>query len=290
MILSAQITDFINYLQVDQKVSPLTIKNYKYYLRRFLEHAGEIDANNIDLETIRKFRLYLTSYADSKTKKPLKKNTQNYFMIAIRAFLKYLSKNNDATLPFEKVELAKNEVKSLKILDNAQILQLLEAPDTTKISGVRDRCILETLFSTGMKVSELALLNRDSISLLNSYSVKIIGRERKQRIVAISQSAINWLDKYLTIRKDAFKPLFIRFQGVIDINNDGEAMRLTTRSIERVVEKYVKKLAFGVKATPQTLRHSFATELLISGRDIKSVQEILGHQHVSTTQAYKPIF
>lgn len=290
MILSAQITDFINYLRVDQKASPLTIKNYKHYLKRFLEYAGEIEAKNIDLETIGKYRLYLTSYQDPKTKKPLKKNTQNYFMIAIRALLKYLSKKDQTTLPFERVELGKNEARSLKILDNTQLVQLLQAPDTTKINGIRDRCILETLFSTGIRVSELAMLNRDSIFPVNSYSVRIIGKSGKSRMVRISQSAINWLDRYLTIRKDTFKPLFIRFQGVVDITNDGEAMRLTTRSIERIVEKYVKKSALAVKATPQTLRHSFAIDLLISGTDIKTVQEMLGHSHISTTQAYQPEF
>src|ERR1035437_535365 len=133
MILSAQITDFINYLQIDQKASPLTIKNYKHYLKRFLEYTGEIESKNIDLETIIKYRLYLTHYSDPKTKKLLKKNTQNYFMIAIRAFLKYLSKKDETTLSFEKVELVKNEPRSLKVLDNAQVFQLLEAPDTTKI-------------------------------------------------------------------------------------------------------------------------------------------------------------
>lgn len=287
MILSAQITDFINYLEVDQKASPLTIKNYKHYLKRFFEYSGEIESKNIDLETITKYRLYLTCYIDAKTKKPLKKNTQNYFMIAIRAFLKYLSKIDDTTLSYEKVELEKNDPARLIVLDGTQLVQLLEAPDTSKLSGIRDRCILEILFSTGIRVSELVLLNRDSVSLINSYSVRIVGKEGKRRIVAIPQSAINWLDKYLTIRKDTFMPLFIRFQGVIDISNNGFAMRLTTRSIERIVEKYVKKLSLTVKATPQTLRHSFAKDLLIKGTDIHSVQIMLGHSNISTTQLYR---
>lgn len=285
MILSAQITDFINYLQVDQKASSLTIKNYKHYLKRFLEYAGEIESKNIDLETIRKYRLYLTRYYDPRTNKPLKKNTQNYFMIAIRAFLKYLSKKDESTLPFEKVELEGSEPRPLKVLDDVQLRQLLEAPDSSRLSGLRDRAILETLFSTGLRVSELTSLNCETINL-QSKEFGVVGKGGKERAVFLSDNACQFLEQYLKARKDTFKPLFIRFQGKIDPADEGESMRLTSRSIERIVEKYVKTLGLSTKATPHTLRHGFATDLLINGVDIRSVQEILGHANISTTQIY----
>jgi len=161
----------------------------------------------------------------------------------------------------------------------------LDAPDVTKKDGIRDRAILETLFSTGLRVSELASLNRDTINL-NRKEFGIIGKGGKERVVFISDSAADWLQKYLDVRKDSFKPLFIRFQGRIDPSDNGQSMRLSPRSIERTVEKYVKNLGFAVKATPHTLRHSFATDLLINGADIRSVQEMLGHSNISTTQIY----
>ena len=231
MTLSVLITDFLEYLELERNTAQLTIKNYDHYLKRFLDFAGDIDPKDIDLNLVRKYRLHLS-------KKPLKKVTQNYFLIALRSFLRYLAKVNVETLSAEKVELRDQDPRPLKILDTLALKQLLDAPDTTKKDGIRDKAILETIFSTGLRVSELVSLNRDTI---NS------GR---------------WLERYLIVRKDTFKPLFIRFQGKIDPTENGEAMRLTTRSIERVVEKYVKKLGLSVKATPHTLRH-----LHLTGKD-----------------------
>lgn len=230
MTLSSLITDFLEYLRLERNASALTIRNYDHYLKRFLEFSGEIAPEDIDLELVRKYRLYLS-------KKPLKQITQNFFLIALRAFLRYLASQNIPVLPAEKVELAPAEPEPLKVLDERQLRYLLDAPDTTKINGrdravaVRDKAILETIFSTGLRVSELVSLNRDEVNL--SY----------------------WLEKYLQIRKDSFKPLFIRFQGRVDPQNSGEAMRLTPRSIQRIVEKYVRKIALPVKATPHTLRY-----------------------------------
>lgn len=285
MTLSALITDFLEYLELERNTSQLTIKNYDHYLKRFLEFSGDIDPKDIDLNLIRKYRLFLSRYLDPKTKKGLKRVTQNYFMIALRAFLRYLARIDVDTLSPEKVELGDSGPRPLKILDEVALKQLLDAPDTTKKDGIRDKALLETLFSTGLRVSELASLNRDTINL-NRREFGIIGKGGKERVVFISDSASDWLEKYLRIRKDTFKPLFIRFQGRVDPTNNGEAMRLTTRSIERIVEKYVKTQGLLVKATPHTLRHSFATDLLINGADIRSVQEMLGHSNISTTQIY----
>lgn len=281
MTISALITDFLEYLELERNASQLTIRNYDHYLKRFLEFANDIEPKDIDLGLIRKYRLFLS-------RKPLKRVTQNYFMIALRAFLKYLARQDISTLSPEKVELGEQEPRPLKILDDSQLQQLLDAPQTAKKDGLRDRAILETLFSTGLRVSELASLNRDTINL-NRREFGIIGKGGKERVVFLSDSACAWLTKYLNFRKDSFKPLFIRFQGRIDPTDGGVAMRITPRSIERIIEKYVKKVGLPVKATPHTLRHSFATDLLINGADIRSVQEMLGHSNISTTQIYTHI-
>lgn len=294
MTLSTLITDFLEYLELERNTSQLTIKNYDHYLRRFLgfarlasrsKRAGDINPEEIDLNLVRKYRLYLSRWSDPKTQKPLKQVTQNYFMIALRTFLRYLARIDISTLSPEKVELGDSEPRPLKVLDDSQLKILLEAPEVGKKDGLRDKAILETLFSTGLRVSELASLNRDHINF-SRREFGIIGKGGKARVVFLSDSAARWLEKYLGARKDTFRPLFIRFQGKKDITNNGEAMRLTTRSIERVVEKYVKALGFSVKATPHTLRHSFATDLLINGADIRSVQEMLGHSSIQTTQIY----
>lgn len=285
MQLSALITDFLEYLELERNASQLTIRNYDHYLKRFLEFAKDIEPKDIDLNLIRKYRLFLSRFQDPKTGKPLKRITQNYFMIALRAFLRYLARVDVQTLSPEKVELGETDPRPLKVLDETQLQALLKAPDTGKKDGMRDRAILETLFSTGLRVSELAKLNIDTINLQRK-EFGIVGKGGKERVVFISDSAAEYLEKYLSFRKDSFKPLFIRFQGRVDPASNGEAMRLTPRSIERIVEKYVKRLGFSVKATPHTLRHSFATDLLINGADIRSVQEMLGHSNISTTQIY----
>lgn len=285
MTLAALITDFLEYLELERNTSQLTIKNYDHYLKRFLDFAGDIEPKEIDLNLVRKYRLHLSRWSDPQTKKSLKRITQNYFMIALRAFLRYLARIDINTLSPEKVELGEVDPRPLKILDDSHLKQLLEAPDTTKKDGIRDRAILETLFSTGLRVSELASLNTDTINL-NRLEFGVVGKGGKERVVFISDSAAAWLQRYMDARKDSFKPLFIRFQGKVNPANNGEAMRLSTRSIERIVEKYVKSLGFSVKATPHTLRHSFATDLLINGADIRSVQEMLGHSNIATTQIY----
>lgn len=285
MTLSVLITDFLEYLELERNTSQLTIRNYHHYLERFLSFAGDINPKDIDLELVRKYRLYLSRWSDPKSKKPLKRITQNYFMIALRAFLRYLARLDINTLSPEKVELGETDPRPLKVLEASHLQSLLEAPDTSKKDGIRDRAILEMLFSTGLRVSELASLNCNTINLQRR-EFGIIGKGGKERVVFISDEAADRVEKYLMVRKDTFKPLFIRFQGKVDSAKDGELMRLSTRSIERIVEKYVKALGLPVKATPHTLRHSFATDLLINGADIRSVQEMLGHSSIQTTQIY----
>ena len=285
MTLSALIIDFLEYLELERNASQLTIRNYDHYLKRFLEFAGDIDPKEIDSGLIKKYRLFLSRFTDPKTEKQLMRVTQNYFLIALRAFLRYLARQDITTLSPEKIELGDQDPRPLKVLDDNHLKSLLEAPDLSDKSGLRDRAILETLFSTGLRVSELASLNRDQVNL-ERREFGVIGKGRKERVVFLSEGAVTFIHKYLSFRDDSFKPLFIRFQGKIDLTEDGEAMRLTPRSIERIVEKYVKKAGLPIKASPHTLRHNFATDLLVNGADIRSVQEMLGHSNISTTQIY----
>lgn len=288
MSLSALKLDFLEYLELERNVSQNTIENYNHYLIRFFEFTGDIDPSQINLELIKKYRLHLARWIDPETKKPLKRKTQNYFMIALRSFLKYLTRVDVASLPPEKVELGEVEDSPLKVLESSDLQVLLSAPDLTTPDGLRDKAILDTLFSTGLRVSELASLNRDSINF-ERREFPVIGKGGKERIVFLSDSACETIQNALAVRKDSYKPLFIRFQGRQDTSDDGENMRLTTRSIERTVEKYVKQVGLTIKATPHTLRHSFATDLLVNGADIRSVQEMLGHSNIATTQIYTHI-
>lgn len=235
MTVSTLIDDFLQFLETEKQASQLTIRNYDHYLKRFLEFShsrssgrvGDVEPGDIDLHLIRKYKLHLA-------KQPLKKVTQNYFLIALRSFLRYLADQKIDSLSFDKIELLAQEPRDLKVLDELELQRLLEAPDPSKKNGLRDRAIMETLFATGLRVSQLASLNRDSINL----------------------PKLEWLERHLAVRKDSFKPLFIRFQGRVDPANAGESMRLTPRSIERVVEKYVKRAALPVKATPEILRRT----------------------------------
>lgn len=288
MTLAQHITDFLEYLELERNASQLTIRNYHHYLVRFQDFAGEIKPSDINQDLIRKYRLYLARYLDPKTNQPLKRITQNYFMIALRAFLKYLAKIDVETFSAEKVELGETDPRPLKVLPDDDLRRLLSAPQISTPEGLRDKAILEFLFSTGLRVSEMVRLNRDQINL-DRREFGVIGKGGKQRIVFLSDGAVEWVGRYLEGRADDWKPLFIRYSGEKQPTKDGENMRLSARSVQRIVEKYVKKMGIPVKASPHTLRHSFATDLLINGADLRSVQELLGHANISTTQIYTHI-
>ena len=206
--------------------------------------------------------------------------------MALRAFLRYLLVQRDIpTLSPDKIELPKQSSRSVAFLNPEQTERLLNSPKISSDAGLRDRTTLETLFSTGLRVSELVSLNRDQIDLeRREFGVK--GKGNKLRVVFLSDTAAEWIDRYLRARKDSFKPLFIRYSGAVNAQKNGEKMRLTARSIQNIVAKYAKRSGLPIEATPHTLRHSFATDLLISGADIRSVQEMLGHESIKTTQVY----
>jgi len=289
MSLELLITEFLEYLEIQKGCSPLTIRDYRRYLERFhdwlTENAPATKPEDINLELVRRYRLYL-AHLRARDGVPLKRVTQSYHIVALRAFLRYLLVQRDIpTLSPDKVELPKQGPRSIAFLNPEQMERLLNSPQISNIIGLRDRAILETLFSTGLRVSELVSLNRDQIDLKRKeFGVK--GKGNKLRVVFLSDTAAQWIERYLQARKDHFKPLFIRHSGNVDARNNGEKMRLTARSIQNIVSKYAKKSGLPIEATPHTLRHSFATDLLISGADIRSVQEMLGHESIRTTQVY----
>lgn len=287
--LSDLITDFLEYLQVERNVSPLTIRNYRHYLTRFqnwLTAAKRpLDPRKINLDIVRKYRLYLTQVTDMHGL-PLMRITQNYHLIALRAFLRYLVKKDIPTIAPEKIDLGKAESRSLKFLNREQLARLLNQADTNTVQGLRDRAMLELLFSTGLRVSELVKLNRDQIDL-KSREIGIIGKGGRARVVFISDSASSWLKQYLDYREDSYKPLFVRYSGKkVTAGKGEEGIRLSPRSVQRAVEKYVKLSRLPIKITPHGIRHSFATDLLTAGADLRAIQEMLGHKNVSTTQIY----
>jgi site-specific recombinase XerD len=283
MTTQQHLTSFLEYCELERNLSQLTIKMYDYYLRTFLNWAGE-RANSpgkISTDLVKDFRLYLNRYNNAVTKKPLKRATQLYFLVALRAFLRYLIKSGVTTLAPDQIELGKGGDRSLKFLDSDQIEGLFKLPDVTNEPGLRDRTLMETLFSTGLRVSELVNLNKDQINL-NTGELTVIGKGRKSRVVFLTDEAKHWLNEYIKVRsKDDYKSLFINYSGP-----KTDDRRLTTRGVEGTIEKYVKLAGISIKATPHTFRHSFATDLLYHGADLRSVQEMLGHSNISTTQIY----
>jgi site-specific recombinase XerD len=286
--LDRWIEEFLKYLETKKNCSRLTIRNYKHYLERFSYWAKsscpKLKLCDLDLKILKKYRFFLARYM-LKNGQVLKKITQNYHLIALRSMLKFLAKRDVKTLAAEKIELLKTESRSLKFLTTEQIERLLSQPKISSIIGLRNKVILETLFSTGLRVSELVKLNREQIDFKRK-EFGVIGRGGRPRVVFLSERACKWIEKYLEQREDNFKPLFIRFSGRVEKENNGEKMRLSSRTVQRIVKKYVKKAKLSVDATTHTLRHSFATDLLSHGADLKSVQDLLGHKNIATTQIY----
>lgn len=282
------IDQFLEYLEIEKNCSKLTIRDYRHYLEVFEKWFTSTlpgkSIKDLDLQIIRKYRVFLANRVDENGL-TLKRVTQNYYVIALRSFLRFLIKNDFQTLEPSKIDLPKTESRSIKFLDKDQIDKLVTTCDTSKIEGLRDRTIIELLFSSGLRLSELVRLDRDKINL-ETQEFGIIGKGGRPRVVFISSRASEWIKRYFEKREDNFKPLFIRYSGRVSEENNGEKMRLTPRSVQRIVKKYVRISRIPIDATVHTLRHSFATDLLSNGADIRSVQEMLGHKNIGTTQIY----
>jgi len=283
--------DFIDYCEVEKGLSDKTQENYKRYLNKFVswlkyKKLEDLKPHELTSHHIWQYRLYLSRNIDPKTGKSLKKSTQNYYLIALRAFLSYFSAKDIVSLPADKIALPKlkKSEKTVKFLTLEQVEKLLLAPNIKTTIGLRDRAILETLFSTGLRISELVSLNREQFANIKDkkdFELSIIGKGGYPRTVYFSERALSWLKKYLETRKDKEKPLFVHYRA-----RKGADPRLTARSIERIVKKYSILAGIPIFTTPHTLRHSMATDLLSQGVDLRTIQEFLGHRDIGSTQIY----
>ncbi len=274
---------FLEYLEIEKGRSLKTIENYSRYLDRFFLFAKINDPSEITDELVRTYRLWLNRQEApalrGHTKETLKKRTQNYYLIALRAFLKYLVRHDIKTLVPERIELAKVGERSLDLISADELSRILKVPDLLTIKGLRDKAILELLFSTGLRVSELCSLPRDLDLKKGEFSIR--GKGEKVRVVFVSPDAKEAVDNYLAKRNDMHDALFVSSSV-----SQKTSSRLTSRSIERLVEHYAIKAGISRKVTPHVIRHSFATDLLENGADLRSVQMLLGHASISTTQIY----
>ncbi len=281
---------FLEHLEIERNCSKLTVRNYEHYLNvlvDFLVENKKIEKPTVDdltAENVREFRLFLSR--QKGTKGEMKLVTQGYYVISLRSFLKWLIKNDMQVLQPEKLDVPKMKDHSLKFLNEEQITRLMNQPLNSAKNGLRDRAILELLFSTGLRVSELVSLNREQINL-KTREFGVIGKGGRSRVVFVTKHAAEWIDRYLKSRMDHYKPLFMRnLRPKEEIGLLDEKVRLTARSVENIVKKYVRQANLPVAATPHTLRHSMATDLLQRGADLRSVQELLGHKNIATTQIY----
>lgn len=282
--------DFLDYSEVEKGLSEKTQQNYRRYLEKFLvwlkgSKKESLLPHELTSDDIWNYRLFLSRFQDKKGR-PLKKVTQNYYLVALRALLAYFAAKDIVSLPADKVILPKEATKekTVKFLNLDQIEKLLLAPDVKAPAGLRDRAILESFFSTGLRLAELAALNIEQFTSIRDkkdLELGIIGKGNRPRTVYFSERALSWLKRYLETRQDAEKPLFIHYRA----RRDAPA-RLTVRSIERIVKKYSLLAGVPFFTTPHTLRHSYATDLLSQGVDLRTIQEFLGHKNIVTTQIY----
>ena len=282
--LDKLIVDFLEYMEIEQNRSQKTIANYHHYLTRLTDYAGDITVSDITPELVRKWRLWLNRLG-TNTSDELQKTTQNYHLIALRSLLKYCAKRDIPALSADKVELSRTVRKQVTFLTEEELPRLFNEPDIETLPGLRDRAILELLYSSGLRVSELVGLNKDHINL-KRLEFMVRGKGQKDRPIFISPEAAEWIEKYLNKRTDNNRPLFIRAGGTKKADTSGDHARLSARSVQRMVARYARLAGITKKISPHSLRHSFATDLLMNGADLRSVQAMLGHSNIATTQIY----
>ncbi len=284
MYVSELIIDFIEHLEVEGGRSAKTAENYRLYLERFVEFTGDTTVNKISSEMIRKYRLWLNRYKNFNDDE-LATITQSYHLIALRGFLTYLSKRDIPSLSPEKIELPKVSRKQVTFLHYDEVARMLDSIPLDSEKGLRDRAIIELLFSSGLRVSELANLNRDHVNTTRR-EFMVRGKGKKDRPVFISKAAADRVDDYVSARMDNLPPLFLSYSRNNTATTSGDYRRLSTRSVQRIINKYARLAGITKHVSPHTMRHSFATDLLMNGADLRSVQSMLGHSNISTTQVY----
>lgn len=288
MTINSLIIDFLEYMEIEKGRALNTAKNYDHYLQTFTLFAkkeGIESPEKIDLELVRKYRLALN-------RGNIQKSTQNYYLIALRSFLKFLAKKDIPTLAPEKIELAKTSERQITFLGDEELENLLKQPDLKTIQGLRDKAILDLLFSSGLRVSELASLRRDQVNLDRGGEFSVKGKGGKVRVVFIDQNTKESLKKYISARQDKSDFLFVAYGHTNKQSAESRSpkadskLAITPRSIQRMIHKYALKAGITKHVTPHVMRHSFATDLLMSGADLRAVQTLLGHSSVTTTQIY----
>lgn len=284
--VSELLLDFVEHLEVEGGRSSKTAENYRLYLERFLEFAGsDLTAEKITTELIRKYRLWLNRY-ENDSGESLALITQAYHLIALRGFLRYLLDRNITSLSPDKIKLPKTARKQVTFLHYDEVQRLIEQIDLDEEAGLRDRALIELLFSGGLRVSELVGLNRDHINTKRR-EFMVRGKGQKDRPIFISAAAAEHIENYLAARTDSLPALFISYSRNTQASDtSGDYRRLTTRSVQRIISRYAKLAGITKHVSPHTMRHSFATDLLMNGADLRSVQSMLGHSNISTTQVY----
>ena len=282
--MSELILDYIESLEVEGGRSSRTAENYRLYLERFVEFSDDIKVDKITTEVIRRYRLWLNRHKNDNGDE-LATITQSYHLIALRGFLKYLSERDITSLSPDKIKLPKAARKQVTFLHYDEVRQLIDVIDTSNEEGLRDRAIVELLFSSGLRVSELVNLDRGHVNTKRR-EFMVRGKGQKDRPVFVSDAAAEWVESYLASRLDNLPPLFLSYSRNNLPSRSGDYRRLGARSIQRMVSKYARLAGITKHVSPHTMRHSFATDLLMNGADIRSVQSMLGHSSISTTQVY----
>jgi len=285
--------NYLDFLEIEKGLSSKTQENYSRFLNKFFNWLSDNNLDKLKPEKLNdkhiwKYRLFLSRHVDPRTKATLKKSTQNYYLIALRSMLDFFVEKKISSLSPTSIKLAKDKAqREIKFLKLEQLEKLLLSPSLSTAIGLRDRAILEALFSTGLRVAELVVLNREQIKIpkiMQEIELSVIGKGEKIRTVYFSKRAVEALKKYLDKRSDIDEALFVNYKRGFE--NNGDSRRLTIKSIENIVKKYIKICGLPIASTPHTLRHSFATDLLAQGVDLRMVQEFLGHQNIATTQIY----